>query len=100
MELYRAGVLDDETSPGILAFGHNYYVNVPLAKAGAGAFSAIANLHNRCVASAFALAGDNLVRSVFDGPRAPAEFKELTGGNGTASTHAQHIDQLPTLAEA
>ncbi|MGA2864839.1 MAG: hypothetical protein ABSF95_10165 [Verrucomicrobiota bacterium] len=100
MEVFRGGVLDDEITPGILAFGHRYYVTVPMAKASGGLASVLARLHNRCVASAFALGGDNLLRSVFKVDRVPTELKQVTRKHGLATAQAQEINRFPTLAEA
>ncbi len=100
MEVFRGGVLDDELTPGILAFGHGYYVTLPLAKARGGLWSVFARLHNRCVASAFALGGDSLLRAVFNFDRIPTELRQVTREHGAAVSQARVIDQLPTLAEA
>ncbi len=100
MEVFRGGVLDDEITPGILAFGHGYYVSLPLAKARGGLSSVFARLHNRCVASAFALGADNLLRAVFNFDRIPTELRQVTGEHGAAASQARVIDQLPTLAGA
>jgi hypothetical protein len=100
LEVFRAGVLEDEISPGILALGYGYYVTVPLAKAGGGLSSSLAGLHNRCVASAFAQGADSLLRSVV-GPVGPKrELGQLNRQPKSASSQAQEINQLPTLAEA
>jgi hypothetical protein len=100
MEVVRGGVLDDEITPGILAFGHRYYVTLPLAKASGGLSSVISRLHNRCVASVFALGGDDLMRSVFAVDRVPTELKKIIRDHGRANVQAQEINRLPTLAEA
>src|SRR5262249_49079487 len=99
LEVFRAGVLEDEISPGILALGYGYYVTVPLAKAGGGLSSSLAGLHNRCVASAFAQGADSLLRSVV-GPVGPKrELGQLNRQRKSADSQAQEINQLPTLAE-
>jgi hypothetical protein len=100
MEVFRGAVLDDEITPGVLAFGHGYYVTLPLAKAGGGLSSVLARLHNRCVASAFALGGENLLRAVFNYDRTPTELRQVTREYGPAASQARAISQLPTLAAA
>ena len=100
MEVFRGGILDDETGPGILAFGQGYYVTLPLAKASSGLPSVIARLHNRCVASVFALGGDNLLRAVVNFDRIPTEFRQITREHRAAASQALAINQLPTLAGA
>ncbi|MGO9203690.1 MAG: hypothetical protein ACLQM8_24485 [Limisphaerales bacterium] len=100
MEVFRGGVLDDEITPGILAFGYRYYVTLPLSKARGGLSSVFARLHNRCVASAFALGADNLSRALFNFDRIPTELRQVTREHGTAVLQARVIDRLPTLAEA
>src|SRR5262249_1322504 len=84
---------------GILALGYGYYVTVPLAKAGGGLSSALAGLHNRCVASSFALGAENLARSVY-GPRRPFDLNLLSRQHKSAPPQAADIHELPTLAEA
>jgi hypothetical protein len=100
LEVFRAGVLDDEISPGILAFGYGYYVAVPLAKAGSGLFKVLAGLHNRCVASAFTLGGDKLLPSVVSVGRDSSALRQFAQDQPPATAQVQEINQLPTLAEA
>jgi hypothetical protein len=100
LEVFRAGVLEDEISPGILALGYGYYVTVPLAKAGGGLSSSLASLHNRCAASAFAQGADSLLGSII-GPVGPKrELGQLNRQLRSAGAQAQEINQLPTLTEA
>jgi hypothetical protein len=100
LEIFRAGVLEDEISPGILALGYGYYVTLPLAKAAGGLSSSLAGLHNRCAASVFAQSADSLLRLLVGsvGPR--RELGQLNRQPKSASAQAQDINELPTLAEA
>ena len=100
LEVFRAGILDDEISPGLLAFGYGYYVSVPLAKASGSLTKPLASLHNRVVASAFTLGGDRLFRFLSDAIPVEAELGRFTREVGTASRQAQEINQLPTLAQS
>ena len=100
MEVYRGGILDDELTPGVLAFGQGYQVILPLAKASGGVRSALAALRNRCVANAFALGGQQLLPASFEPGRVPRGSKELLRQQAPAAAQAQVIDRLPTLAEA
>ena len=100
VEVYRAGVLDDEIAPGIMAFGHRYYVTLPLAKGSGGLSRAIASLHNRCAASAFALGWQSLVPAVSEINRTPIELNEVTREHRKAASQARLINRLPMLAEA
>src|SRR5204863_6451113 len=64
LEVFRTRVLDDELSPGMLAFGRGYPLTIPISKGHGGISSAIANLQNRCGASVFTLGGDRLRRLI------------------------------------
>ncbi len=99
VEVFRAGVLDDEISPGVLGLGYDYYVTVPMAKSSGGLSGVFARLHNRCVASVFALGADYLVRSLAGAGGLSAEQGQLNRQHRTAFSQARDIDLLPTLAE-
>src|SRR5262249_20011306 len=90
----------DEISAGILAFGHRYYVTLPLARGGGILGNALAKLHNRCVASAFALGTETLLGSFSEvgGKRIKAD--QQARRQAPADDQARDIEQLPTLAEA
>jgi len=100
MEVFRAGVLDDEISAGILAFGHGYYVTLPMAKASGVLPNAVARLHNRCVGSAFALGAESLLGSFSDVGRRPAGEWQPVWLQASAQGQARDIEKMPTLAEA
>ncbi|MEW6158051.1 MAG: hypothetical protein AB1813_11500 [Verrucomicrobiota bacterium] len=101
LELFRAEILDDEISPGILAYGFDYKVTIPLAKASGGLAQSAANLHNRMVASAYKLAGDhviNLLANQSGQARLLSHFNAVALHNAT--NQANDINRLPALAEA
>jgi len=100
LEVFHAGILDDEISPGYLAFGYGYYVAIPLAKASGGLAKTIANLHNRCIASAFTLGGDRFLQFLFGVEPAKTEFGRLSRELRPASRQAAEIERLPLLASA
>jgi hypothetical protein len=100
VEMYRAGILDDEVTAGILGFGQGYYIKLPLAKAGGGVSRFTASLHNRCAASAFALGGQSLLEAVSETDASPTGLKEMTQENARAASQVQVINSLPMLAEA
>jgi hypothetical protein len=100
LEVFRAGVLEDEISPGILALGYGYYVTVPLAKGSGGWSTSLAGLHNRCVASAFAQGADTLLGAIVGPVGAKRELGQLNRQHRSAASQAQEINRLPTLAEA
>jgi hypothetical protein len=94
LEIFRSGILDDELSPGIVVFGHGYYLTVPMTKGSGGIFNVLAALHNRCIASVFGLTGHRLFQKDADEP------KPFPREQPSAASQAKYIDQLPTLAEA
>ena len=99
LEVFRAGVLDDEFSPGMLVFGQGYPLAIPLSK-GQGLSGALASLQNRCAASIFTLGGDRLLQLVFGASPKHTEFVRLTEQMGAAASQASVIDGLPMLASA
>jgi hypothetical protein len=97
-ETYRAGVLDDELSPGVLAFGRNYDVVIPLAKGNGPVANALARLRNRCVASVFGWGGTSLGRSLWT-PTLDST-STMARPSKAGALEARDINGLPTLAEA
>jgi hypothetical protein len=100
LEVFRARVLDDELSPGMLVFGRDDPLTIPLSKGQGGFSSAIANLQNRCAASVFTLGGDRLRRLIFGVSPAQVEFSRLAEETGPAASQAAAINELPMLAGA
>lgn len=100
LEVFRARVLDDELSPGILAFGRGYPVTIPLSKGHGGFSTAIASLQNRSAASVFTLGSDRFLRFVFGASPRSTEFVRLTEEMGPAASQAAAINELPMLASA
>jgi hypothetical protein len=100
LEVFRAAVLDDEISPGRVAFGRTYPVTIPLAKGGGALSMALARLRNRCAASAFTLGGSRLLDFVFDFGPDQAELSRMMQELRPAAAQAQEINGLPTLARA
>jgi hypothetical protein len=100
LEVFRAAVLDDEISPGQLAFGRTYAVTIPVAKGGDRLSRALARLRNRCAASAFTLGGSRLLDLVLGFGPDQAERDRMLQETRSASALAQEINQLPTLARA
>ena len=98
LEVFRARVLDDELAPGILAYGRDYYLTVPLSKGHGGWSTAIANLENRCAASVFTLGGDRIRRLVMGVRPGQEEFNRFAKATGPAAAQAAAIDDLPMLA--
>lgn len=100
LEVYRSGVLDDETAPGALAFGGENLVSLPLDKAAGALAGSLATLNNRCAASVFTLCGERLLGRWFaPSPRAP-QFAEWTRRTETAAAQAAEVRRLPMLASA
>ncbi|MGK0185669.1 MAG: hypothetical protein ACI9R3_001447 [Verrucomicrobiales bacterium] len=89
LKVFRAAVLDDEISPGILAYGNEYQVRAPLVKT-AG------NLRNRMAFNAFKVGADRLLRtfSFAVGPNVASVEPLLS-----AAEQAQQIEKLPMLTD-
>ncbi len=100
LEVTRAAFLDDEVSPGVLAFGRGYDITIPLSRGDGAGSSPIADLHNRCVASIFTLAGDRAIELVTKSRPQRTEFRRLSRELGSAESQAKMINELPTLAGA
>ena len=100
LEIFRGSVLDDEISPGLLAFGRGFHVTLPLAKASGGFARTFANLQNRMTASIFTVGGDQVL-SLFSQPTQPAqELVRLNSELGSATNQAGDIAKLPLFAQA
>jgi hypothetical protein len=100
LEVFRARVLDDELSPGVLVFGQGYPLAISLSKGHGALSSAIASLQNRCAASIFTLGGERSLHLVFGVSPKHAEFLRLSEAMGPAASQAAVIDELPMLASA
>jgi hypothetical protein len=99
VEIFRAGFLDDQLAPGLLAFGRDYDITLDLSK-GAGRLStALANLRNRSVASIFSLWAQRVMEP-WELVRLPPTRGRPAVGVIDAATQAATIDQLPMLAQA
>jgi hypothetical protein len=100
LEVFRARVLDDELSPGMLAFGRGYPLTIPLSKGHGGFSTAIASLQNRSAASVFTLGSDRFLQFVFGVSPHGTEFVRFTEAMGPAASQAAAINALPMLASA
>jgi hypothetical protein len=100
LEIFRAGVLDDEIAPGLLAYGRDVHVTLPLAKASGGLSRLVANLHNRMIASIFTVGGDRVLSLFAEPSRPAAELVRLNQQFGRADKQADDIAKLPLLAQA
>ena len=101
LETYRAGVLDDEIAPGVLAYGDEYQVTVEFVKGRTLFGRALATMHNRIAQNGFKFGGEQMP-GLAAGPDSPAallsRFNSLTLHN--AGAQAAEINALPLLAES
>lgn len=100
LEIFRAGVLDDEVAPGLLAYGRDVHVTLPLAKAGGGLERLLADLRNRMIASIFTVGGHQVLSLFSESSRPAAELVRLNEQFGRADQQAAEIGRLPLLAQA
>ncbi|MBI3416899.1 MAG: hypothetical protein HY043_16535, partial [Verrucomicrobia bacterium] len=96
VDVTRAAILDDEITPGYVAYGNNYLVRGELAKGRGLVGGAFANFHNRIVANAFKFGADQFLKSGDTKRELANDFSRLHN----ASTQAETINALPMLAQA
>ena len=96
VRIFRAGVLDDELSPGVIAYGHDFGMSLPLIKRNEWWSQPYANVHNRMIGNVFKYAGDHFKSR----PQLPAETDYIEKALLQANLQAKEISQLPLLAEA
>ena len=99
-EVYRPGFLGDEISPGRLAYGYDYPVEIEVAKGHGLPARPLAMLVNRVSANGFRLAGRSLLGWIKKGTRErelSTHFDYVT--LHSADKQAEMIDKLPLLAE-
>lgn len=91
METFRAGILEDEASPGMISYGGDYRMKLPLSRS--------SHTHNRVSSSVFKLSVDWL-ESVWNDT--PTEHPELENARAMhrAEEQAAAIAKLPSLAAA
>jgi hypothetical protein len=100
LEVFRAGVLEDEVAPGTVAYGFDYNVTIPQVKSRGGFERVAANVHNRTVASAFKYGGDRFAAWLLHGDPTADALVSFNRELGRAVTQAREISRLPTVAEA
>lgn len=99
LDVFRAGILDDELGPGYVAYGDDYQVSLEYDR-GRGAFGhAAATLQNRIAANAFRYAGQRLLSRM--GSDMAVERLSHLNYQSIHDAHAQarEIDGLPMLAQ-
>lgn len=100
VEYFRPGVLEDEISRGVLAYGYHPQIEIPLSKGEGPWTERLAILKNRISASIFKFLGDQALGglAVAAGRVEPAA-KETNWSVPPADRQREHIDQLPLIAE-
>jgi len=100
-ERYRPDRLSDETSPGGLAYGYDYPVQIRLAKGNGPVGKRLATLENRISANAFKLGGERLGTFLRSGTLQDERTSHLNYAElHNARKQADAVNHLPLLAEA
>lgn len=86
VEVFRGGILEDESSPGVLAIGESYEIELPLSRT--------SKLHNRIASSIFKLGADLL------DPASRSDDHPDPKSLHHANEQVEQISKLPTFAEA
>src|SRR5439155_26470811 len=100
LDVFRAGILDDELGPGYVAYGDEYQVSLEYVRGRTPVGQAAAALQNRIAANAFRYLGQRLLRQL----PSDTAVERLSHFNyesiHDAHVQAREINALPTLAEA
>ena len=100
LEVFSAGVLDDEITPSRIQYGYDYHVTVRYAKGSGPWANVLATLNNRIGANMFKQGGAQILSLWSD----PKPESELSGRYHYEQLHYPHIQardigDLPPLAE-
>lgn len=91
MESFRAGILEDEASPGLISYGGDYRMRLPVSRS--------SHTHNRVSSSVFKLGVDWLESAFGDAPSQKVDLDRARRMH-RAEEQAKSIAALPSLAAA